>query len=168
MERRDIYYEAIAKGYDELHRDEQLRKSAIIKKEIPIKEGYLLLDVGCGPCFHDFGCKVVGIDTCLSFLKGAKKNASLVIQGYAENLPFKDNSFDIVVSITALQNFSNPKKALIEIKRVGRLYCAVTYLAKSKKAQKLESLIKKTFPLFRRIVEEKDIIFIINLSDNRL
>ena len=42
------------------------------------------------------------------------------INSKAENLPFKDNAFNFVVSITAIHNFSNIEKSLEEINRVGR------------------------------------------------
>ena len=40
------YYGSIAEGYDRLHREEQLRKLAIIGQFIP--KSALVLDVGCG------------------------------------------------------------------------------------------------------------------------
>ena len=44
----DEYYDKIAKGYNELHAEEQKKKLAIIKKYIQPEKSDLLLDVGCG------------------------------------------------------------------------------------------------------------------------
>lgn len=42
--------------------------------------------------------------------------------GYVEKLPFDDNSFDIVVCCEVLEHLEDPKKALQELKRVGKEY----------------------------------------------
>ena len=64
------YYNKISKGYNELYKEEQLKKLGIIKNNIKIKNGDLLLDVGCGTGLSsDFGCKVIGIDNSLELLK---------------------------------------------------------------------------------------------------
>ena len=107
------YYNEISSGYVELHREEQQKKIDIIKANIKTNPDDMLLDIGCGPCFGDFGCKTIGIDTSIELLKQAD---SEVIYGNAEHLPFKDNAFDIVVCITALHNFENIEKALKEAK----------------------------------------------------
>jgi len=149
------YYDQISSGYSELHREEQLKKIEIIKKHLHINPNDLLLDIGCGPYYGDFPCKAIGVDSSHELLKYAKIP---VIQANAENLPFKDNTFDIVVSITAIQNFTDIEKALLEAKRVGKNRFAFTYLKKSEKRELIESLISKHFEL-ERIEEDKDIIF---------
>ena len=40
------------------------------------------------------------------------------VQGDAEQLPFSDNSFDIVISRLAFHHFSNPKRCFSEMTRV--------------------------------------------------
>jgi len=78
----------------------------------------------------------------------------------AEDLPFEDSSFDIVISLTAAQNFRDIEKALSEIKRVGKEKFVLSILKKSSKAQEFEKLVKQFFPKIRRVDEEKDLIFI--------
>lgn len=149
------YYDAISRGYNGLYREEQLKKIRLIKQNLRIRPTDILLDLGCGPAFGDFGCRSVGLDYSIMLLKQANIP---VVQGRAEQLPFKDNSFDIVVSVTAIQNFESIEKALIEAKRVGKNCFAFTFLKKSGKASKIEQLIKKHFIVDNRFVEEKDII----------
>ncbi len=150
------YYDEIAEGYPELHKEEQLRKIAIIKKHIQFHEKWLVLDVGCGPEFADFPGKVIGIDPSFKLLQQAKIP---VIQGIGEKLPFKDNAFMAVASITALQNFTDIKQGLLEMKRVAKEYLAISVLKKSPKIKIAEQLIPKIFPLQRIVEEDKDIIF---------
>ncbi|MFA6889241.1 MAG: class I SAM-dependent methyltransferase [Candidatus Woesearchaeota archaeon] len=150
------YYDEIAEGYSELHKEEQLKKVAVIKKHIQFHEKWLILDVGCGPGFADFPGKIIGIDPSFKLLKQAKIPA---IQGIGEHLPFKDNTFMAVVSITALQNFTDIKQGIIEMKRVAREYLAISVLKKSPKIELIEQLIPQLLTVQRIVEEEKDIIF---------
>ena len=151
------YYNQISKGYRELHKEEQLDKIKIIEENIEIKPSDIMLDLGCGPYFGDFNCKVVGIDSSIELLKQAKIPKVL---GKAEYLPFKNKVFDIVVSITSIQNFDDIEKSLNEAKRVGKESFVFTFLKKSDKANKIEKLIIKHFSVEKRVEEDKDIILI--------
>lgn len=164
------YYDEIAKGYDSLHKEEQLKKLSIIKSRNIVKKSDSLLDVGCGTGFSldYFDIKeAVGIDPSQKLISqykyydGANKK---ILKGIAEELPFKNNSFDIVISVTAIQNFDDITKALNEIKRVGKERFVLTVLKKSSKLIKFRELISVLFcdSLIEEIEEEKDIIFFIS------
>ena len=155
------YYDTTARGYDELHREEQLNKLNIIEKNISVKNNDLMLDVGCGPCFSTeiFKCKVIGMDPSIKMLAQAK-NGSFVM-GEAEHLPFKDRCFDVVISVTAIHNFDDVKKALLEIRRASNGRIVLTVLKKSKRIDEIKSLICKLFFVKRVVEEDKDLIFII-------
>ena len=160
------YYDEISEGYEELHKEEQEKKIAIIEKEITINPDDKLLDVGCGTGLttRQWNCRRFGIDPSKKLLEKAKQAdpEGEYIEAPAENLPFKDNEFDIVISITAIQNFNDIEKGLKEIKRVGKNKFILTFLKKSPKKEKIESLINSIFqPIYKRVEEEKDIIFFI-------
>ena len=153
-------YKYIAKNYNELHGEEQLKKLAIIKKYIKVKAP--LLDIGCGTGISTnyFNVNSVGIDNCKEMLNEGKKHYSNLIYGNAEKLPFPDKTFNTVISVTAFHNFKNMEKALKEIKRVSRNNnIAITFLKKSKKLNYFRKLLKKYFK-FREINCEQDILFI--------
>ncbi len=154
------YYDQIAPGYDELHREEQLKKLNFIAKYIKLECNGL--DVGCGTGVSTsfFNCKV-GVDPSEELLKIAKKNYSEIkfVKANAEKLPFKDNEFDFVVSITAIQNFDDIEKGLKEIKRVGKKF-VLSFLKKSGKREIIEKLIETIFDVKKRIEEEKDIVYL--------
>jgi ubiquinone/menaquinone biosynthesis C-methylase UbiE len=86
-----------------------------------------ILDAGCGTGIFtlDFlagGVQVVGLDTSHQMLKYAVKKATgyplFKVQGDMLHLPFKDNSFDKAVSITALEFIADAKSAVDELFRV--------------------------------------------------
>ena len=159
------YYDTIAKGYEELHKEEQLNKLKIIKKYLKVNPEDKLLDVGCGTGLTTscWKCKCYGIDPSKKLLKIAKEKYKAIIfkQAPAEKIPFKDNFFDIVISVTALQNFADVEKSLSEIKRVGKDKFILTFLKRSAKKERLDQLIKKYFKVKKIIEEEKDFIYII-------
>ncbi len=92
--------------------------------------GHRVLDVGCGKGFllHELtravpGLEVRGLDISAYALDHAKPEVKPYLdEGDACDLPYPDQSFDLVVSITTLHNLYayDLHKALREIERVGR------------------------------------------------
>ena len=152
------YYDSISAGYNELHNAEQEAKVRTILSQLGKIEG--LLDVGCGTgkAIAQVKCRKIGIDPSFELLKQA---SFPVVQGIGEALPFKDDSFDTVLCVTALHNFDNPKKGLEEMKRVGRKQFAITVLKKAKEYKKLCSLIKDQFTC-SEVDNKHDTIFVCN------
>lgn len=156
------YYDSIASGYKELHREEQEKKIKKVKELITFKPNSKILDVGCGPGFFEVkNCEVIGVDPSKELLKQATIKTIL---GKAELLPFKDGEFDYVVSFTAAQNFEDIPKAIAEIKRVAKKNATIviTFLKNSKKKDELLTNIQKTFKTIETHEEEKDLIVVTN------
>lgn len=88
------------------------------RKLIKFIEGKLL-DVATGPCIIPSLYKgdSVGLDISLNMLK-SKKCKVLKVVGDAENLPFKDSSFDTVSIAFGLRNVPDKVKAIEEFYRV--------------------------------------------------
>ena len=76
------------------------------------------------------------------------KQGKNIIQGYAEELQFKEK-FDIIISVTAIHNFNNYKKAIQEIKRISKkkTQIAITILKKSKIFDETRKELHKNFKL---------------------
>jgi len=151
------YYNEISDGYVELHKDEQLKKIELIKQNISINKDNLLLDLGCGPYFGDFFCKVIGLDPSIELLKQANIP---VVCAKAEHLPFKDHVFDTVISVTAMHNFDDIERAIKEAIRVGKQQFAFTVLKKSKKLEEITNLLQKNFQINKVVDEQFDRIFL--------
>jgi len=171
MTEQKEYYDSIALGYDELHSEEQLKKLELIGKEIAndaqlkdfINPSDKLLDVGCGTGISTGFFKAKekqGIDPSSELIKIAIKHHPLIKfkVGQAEELSYKNQEFDVIISLTAIQNFTNISKGLEEIKRVGKKFI-LTFLRRSQKRETIEKLIKEKFKVVKKIEEDKDIIF---------
>ena len=95
-----------------------------------------VLDVGCAKGFmlYDLkknipGIKVNGIDISEYAIENSLKEIKEdLIVGNATNLPYEDNSFDVVISINTVHNLDieNCAKALKEIQRVSKKYSFIT------------------------------------------
>ncbi|UCG09263.1 MAG: class I SAM-dependent methyltransferase [Desulfobacterales bacterium] len=90
--------------------------------------GESVLDVGCGigaclQAFLDMGLQVTGLDPSTYMLDVAIKNLGNRVdlyRGYAEDLPFDDNSFTYACLFTTLEFVEDPQKALEEAFRVAK------------------------------------------------
>lgn len=88
-----------------------------------VKKNSIVLDVGCGN--GNFVVDenrgdiswAVGIDVEKKYVK---KNICLdeIKIGYVEELPFEDNTFDVVISLWVLEHLENPLQTFTEIHRV--------------------------------------------------
>ncbi len=158
------YYDKIVRGYEELHRAEQLKKLELIELHFKPAPDSLLLDIGCGSgiSLEPWKCRKIGVDTSFELLKIAKQKGLFVVLARAECLPFKDKSFDVITSISAVHHFEL-KKALNEIERIGkeknRIILSIP--KKIKSAEEIKIKIGKQFKIANIIEEEKDIIIFI-------
>ncbi|NPA53769.1 MAG: class I SAM-dependent methyltransferase [Aquificae bacterium] len=122
------------------------------KKELFSKLGKNVLEIGAGTGtnlpYYKEGTNLTVIepskDMLSYFLKKADKYPLniRVKEGFAENLPFEDNSFDGVVSTLVLCSVQSPVKVVEEIRRVlkpGGVFIFIEHI----KAPK-EGLISKT------------------------
>lgn len=114
-----------------------------------LPEDAKILDIGCGKGFFLYdllklkpNSEVVGIDISKYAIKNAKKEIkNKLVFGNATNLPWEDNYFDLVVSITTLHNLYafDLEKALKEMERVGKnkYLCVESYRNEKEKANLL-------------------------------
>lgn len=85
-----------------------------------------VLEIGCGITdifmFLPERVSYYGIDPSefsIKKLKDTRLNLNLAV-GYAENLPFESNFFDVIFSFQVLEHLYDPKKALFEMVRVTK------------------------------------------------
>ncbi len=156
------YYTHIAKGYDALHAEEQQRKKKIVLSIMPPVTGYIL-DIGCGTGLS-LQKKMIGLDPSYAMVQEAKKKKyRLLVQGYGENLPFKDKAFDLVQCITALHNFHNWQKGLAEMQRVTKQWILLSLLKKAKTYPKIVSVLRQKFTITMQREDVHDMIFLCSI-----
>ena len=119
-------------------------------KFFDLKPGSRVLDVGCGKGFLVYDLMkegkpidAYGIDISQYAIKNSPSSIRIKLkQGTAENLPYDDKSFDMVVSINTLHNLPRDGviRALREIERVSRGKSYVVVDSYYNSAQKLEFL----------------------------
>jgi len=95
-----------------------------------------ILDAGCGPGFvalylKELGYDTVALDIIFEFLKFYNLNEVNPIAADMSYLPFKPNSFDAIISISALQwiyrDINNKKMEDLLIKLTKSFYLALKY-----------------------------------------
>lgn len=138
-------YNSTVGHYDRRYRKIQELKFRAVRKYI---EGLsCVLDVGCGSGLFlgeilESGSSVVGVDFSIDMLKRARENSedAFLLLADADNLPFRDGSFDAVISLTLLQNMPEPRKTIREMVRVVEIggKVIVTVLEKKHSPSEIE------------------------------
>jgi len=94
-----------------------------------------ILDAGCGEGFtimklmeNGIGKRLVGVENSKIAISLSKKvNPQLTIKfGSVYSLPYKDNSFDLVICTEVLEHLNEPEKGLSELVRVSKKYLLLT------------------------------------------
>jgi SAM-dependent methyltransferase len=104
-------------------------QAANLVRHARVRSGDLLLDVGCGTGVAAItaalrGARVTALDLTPELLDRARENAQIAgvnvdyHEGDAENLPFNDGAFDVVVSQFGHMFAPRPEVAVVEMLRV--------------------------------------------------
>ena len=108
--------------------------SSLISLAKPLK-AESILDAGCGEGFtmekllkSGVGKKIEGVEYSKeAILLGEKLFPNLIFKkGSAYELPYKDNSFDLVICTEVLEHLEEPTKALREMLRVSKKYLIIS------------------------------------------
>lgn len=120
--------------------------------ELEIKPGDKVLEtsVGAGDNFRYLpkNVELYGLDLSYGMLKQAVKNAkrwkkqAYFFQGNAEDLPFKDDCFDVVFHVGGINFFNNKQAAITEMIRVAKSGTKIVIVDETEKL--IESTYKKT------------------------
>lgn len=141
-------YDGSADSYDRRYKSIQESKFEIIENFL--EERDRILEVGCGSGFFlddllEYCEFLVGLDFSSEMIERSRSRtsgASFVLAD-ADYLPFREGAFDLVVSLTLLQNIPNPKNTLVEM---GRVICSegkiiLTSLGKKHSVEDLRNFV---------------------------
>lgn len=121
--------EASVSGWSEAGLHRRLHRFEGLLPSLELRPPADVLDLGCGAGTYtrrlaERGYRVTGIDYSLPTLARARSADAAGRAGYAAadgyRLPFRDEAFDLVVTIGVLQAVSRPEAVLTEIARVLR------------------------------------------------
>ncbi len=80
-----------------------------------------VLNVGAGMgSYEPEGCEVIAIEPSYEMISKRKGIKAKLIQGFAENLPFRDNEFDVSMGILTIHHWSDIAMGLQEMLRVSK------------------------------------------------
>jgi len=88
-----------------------------LKQVIPVGKEGIEIGIGSGIFAEKLNIKF-GIDPSEKMLNYATQRNLKVKKGFAENLPYPDNSFDFAAFITSICFIDNPEKAIKEAHRI--------------------------------------------------
>jgi ubiquinone/menaquinone biosynthesis C-methylase UbiE len=128
------------------------------------KPGEIILDAGCGTGVFTFdilslGSKVIGLDISLPMLVHAGKKLMgfpfQMVLADILNLPFQENYFDKLLSVTALEFIENARGAIEELFRVtksGGSIVVATLNSLSPWAERRRAKAEKGHTLFEKVI----------------
>jgi SAM-dependent methyltransferase len=115
------------------HEDASSPWYQLVRERIGEVSGLRILEVACGRGgfvreLAKRGARVAGCDFSFAALQAASKRiretefplSAALIQGDAQNLPFADNSFDLLVSCETVEHLPHIQRALAEMYRVTK------------------------------------------------
>src|SRR5262249_51446158 len=121
------YYDEFSERYE--HRRHHGYHALIDRLEIDLvlryAEGRDVLEAGCGTglilrALAPRARRAVGVDLSAGMLAHASRRGLRVVQGSVTDLPFADESFDVVCSFKVLAHVQPIDRALAELSRVTR------------------------------------------------
>jgi len=138
-ERSKTFFGQTAEHYDEWYTVPSAKYAEEVEDNLIFKalEGLSgsVLEVGSGTGNYlrklkMFGSKY-GVDLSMDMLNLSKRKIEIpLVNGRAESLPFKDNSFDVVIGVTSIEFFDGLESGLREIARVAARYVVFGFLSK--------------------------------------
>lgn len=148
--------------------------------KVPYKNNQTVLDIGAGCGFPSIDlamrlgntCSIYAVDPWTSGINRIKKKLDFyqvsnynIIEALAENLPFEDNHFDLVISNNGLNNVEDLQKSLSEIFRVMKSDANLIFTTNGN--QTFDSF----YEIFKEYAKEKNrsdvFIKILNHIDNK-
>ena len=113
-------FEKYSKEYDEWfirNKNIYLAELNLIKEVVPSEKIGIEIGIGTGRFATSLGIKI-GIDPSKKMLKISKERRFQIFRAIAENLPFKDETFDFGLMVTTICFVDDILKSFMEIHRI--------------------------------------------------
>lgn len=111
-------YDTIGINYANLRQPDPRIEAAI---GAALGDAVTVLNVGAGAgSYEPTDRTVTALEPSIEMIRQRPAGAAPVIRGFAENLPFADNTFDAVMAVLTVHHWSDQPKGLVELRRVAR------------------------------------------------
>jgi len=111
-------YDTIGINYSDLRKPDARIEMAI---QEALGSAKTVLNVGAGTGSYEPTDRLVtALEPSVEMIRQRGASAAPVVQGYAEDLPFEDNSFDASMAILTVHHWTDKEKGLKEMRRVTR------------------------------------------------
>ena len=149
---KESYEDLGGRIYDIRYMEEQNSKYHVTLGEVHPDNTDITLDNGCGTGLFltKVESTIIGVDITYRLLEKASERIRdyymHIVCADAENLPFRNSSFDKVYSFTVVHNLSSPEKGVDEMMRVSKPDATVTIsgLKKAFSLNRFVSLYSRT------------------------
>lgn len=116
-------YDTIGIDYAQLRKPDP-RIAAVI--EGALGDARTVLNVGAGAGSYEPADRdVTALEPSVEMIAQRPADAAPAVPGFAEELPFADDSFDAAMAVLTVHHWSDPRKGLAEMRRVARGTVAV-------------------------------------------
>lgn len=148
--KRSIDYDKVKNIYDLVRVGEPEMVHQLLSG-VSLEPNSLVLDVGCGTANNTLlfqkvaKSKIVGIDLSYGMLQKAmeKSGEILFIHSPAENLPFKDDTFDFIFMTEVVHHLNNVNSTISEIFRTLKTDC--TFCIATQSHEQIEQRMTSRF-----------------------
>lgn len=150
-------YDSSAEIYDNRYNEIQAHKYKEILSRVDFSESTGIIDIGCGTgtflglikqLVNGNGKQFLGVDISHEMIKIAHEKFPDIdfIVADSDNLPIKDGFFERILSVTHLQNLSEPDKTVNEMKRISTedALVAISILRKTWTQEELQEFLKRS------------------------
>jgi SAM-dependent methyltransferase len=111
-------YDRMGIGYSAVRRPEPRIAAEV---EAALGEARSVLNVGAGTgSYEPAGREVTALEPSREMISQRPPGSAPVFQGFAEDLPFGNDSFDAAMALITIHHWSDPKAGLAEMARVAR------------------------------------------------
>ncbi|WP_179380250.1 class I SAM-dependent methyltransferase [Jannaschia marina] len=111
-------YDTIGVDYARLRRPDP-RIAARIAEALGPAETVLNVGAGAGS-YEPEGRRVTAVEPSAEMIRQRAPSDATVVQGFAEDLPFDDASFDAAMAVLTIHHWRDPARGLAEMRRVTR------------------------------------------------
>jgi SAM-dependent methyltransferase len=120
-----LLYDSIGKGYTAVRREDP-RIAARIRAALG--DARTVVNVGAGTgAYEPPDLEVVAVEPSETMIAQRPEGAARVIRAYAEELPFKDGSFDAAMAVLTDHHWADHARGLAELTRVARRVVLFTW-----------------------------------------